>query len=177
MSLGLKMQQPAPTAKQIRVMFPNVHKQQPVIFITMFSPQAKVAFGGQPGCAGGLCPSQVGLAAWTVWLVARLLSFWPSPSLPWCWDLNQLYLSWAGQPNRVFSSHLLCSILSSDNSFCLFHIRTCAVCSLRSSETTSANKYFIAMRYLVSIAICNCSGNRSLCSFARERRDSLYKKT
>lgn len=105
---------------------------------------------------------------WAVVPLAFLL-FPLGAGIPTSCDFNG-WISLRPKHLNIFSSspHLLCGILSSDNSFCLFHIRTRAVCSLRSSEITSANTYFMAMKYLVSIAICNHSGNSSLCSFAKK---------
>lgn len=126
---------------------------------------------------GSRSPGAVACGQAVVLLASSLLAvgagIWTSSDIYGCY----LSSTRAFQCSFFSSPHLLCGILSSDHSFCLFHIRTCAVRSLRSSEITSANKYFTAMRYLVSRAICNHSGNSALCSFARERRGSLCERT
>lgn len=148
-----------------------MHKQQPVPFITVFSSQEKVEFGRAawvcwwfPSLPGG--PRSLDSVARGQAVVPLAFSFFTlgagirtSSDFYGCTFLQPERLNIVSSP-----PHLLCGILSSDSSFCLFHIRTCAVCSLRSSEITSANKYFMAIRYLVSVATCSRSGHSSLCS-------------
>lgn len=130
MSLRFKMHQPSPYCKANTYHIPQVCKGNSLSFLSPCSLPKRmwhlVAWVCRRSLSlpGGPC-SLDGVACGRAVVPLAFLLFPLGAGIPTSSDFNG-WISLQPKHLNIFSSspHLLCGILSCDNSFCLFHIRT-----------------------------------------------------